>query len=190
MESCNQTRHFPWYVLGFSAALSKGLERANGESKDSFVLKPRGGVDWARHTGALATDDLLFDSYHYPQLTRPSSSASFTHLTLFICLQVVLVVAADVEAVALKAVEEVALKAVGIVVVGEVGEAPIAVAVVALHQSTELEFPMESVPIFGPPVLATAHSTAGSSMKPDPRCPWYPRQRQKINRQTFSLGKD
>ena len=90
-------------------------------------------------------------------------------------------------------VEAVAFKAVGIVVVGEAGEVPIAVAVVALHQPIELEFPEESAPIIGPTVLATVHSTVGSSTKSNPldsEVPWYPRQRQKINRQTFSLGKD
>ncbi|KAH9008021.1 hypothetical protein EDB84DRAFT_1584586 [Lactarius hengduanensis] len=50
-------------------------------------------------------------------------------------IQIVLVAAADVEAEA--------LKAVGIVAVEEVGEAPMAVAVVAPHLSTELEFPEE-----------------------------------------------
>ena len=161
------------------------------------MLKPRGGVDWARHTGAPATQapspqDLLFHSYHYPQLTRPSSSVAYfsEHILPFSCLQVVLVVAVDVEAVALKVVEEEALKAVGIVVVEEVGAAQIAVAVVAPHQSTELEFPEESAPFIGRTVLATVPSNARSSTKLSPRCPWYPRQRQKINRRTFSLAKD
>ena len=158
------------------------------------MLKPRGGVDWARHTGAPSTQapspqDLLFHSYHYPQLTRPSSSVAYfsEHILPFSCLQVALVVAVDVEAVDLKVVEEEALKAVGL---EEVGEAPIAVAVVAPHQSTELEFLEESAPFIGPTVLATVPSTARSSTKLSPRCPWYPRQRQKINRQTFSLAKD
>jgi hypothetical protein len=49
------------------------LGRANGESKDSVALKPR-GVHWpgARHIGALATQTLtlfkLFDSCYFPQL--------------------------------------------------------------------------------------------------------------------------
>ena len=62
-------------------------------------------------------------------------------------------------------VEVEALKAVGIVVVEEVGEAPMVVAVVGPHLSTELEFPEESVPFIGLKVLATAHSTARSSTK-------------------------
>ena len=72
-------------------------------------------------------------------------------------------------------VEAVALKAVGIVVVEEIGEAPMAVAVVAPHRSTELEFPEESALFIGPTVPATVHSTAGSSMKSNPRgseIPW------------------
>ena len=69
----------------------------------------------------------------------------------------------------------VALKAVGIVVVEEVVEAPIVVDVVAPHQSTEMRFPEESALFIGPTVPATVHSTAGSSMKSNPRgseIPW------------------
>jgi hypothetical protein len=60
---------------------------------------------------------------------------------------------------------EEALRAVGVVVVEEVGEAPMVVAVVAPHLSTELEFPEEFARIIGLQVLATAHSTAHSSTK-------------------------
>jgi hypothetical protein len=58
-----------------------------------------------------------------------------------------------------------ALKAVGIVVVEEVGEAPMAVVVVAPYLSTELEFPEEFARIIGPQVFATGHLTAHSSTK-------------------------
>ena len=64
-----------------------------------------------------------------------------------------------------------ALKAVGIVVVEGV-EAPtaVAVAVAAPHLSTELEFPEGFALFIGRLVLATARSTARSSMKQNPRC--------------------
>ena len=49
------------------------LGRANGESKDSIALKPR-GVHWpgARHIDALATQtlSLVLDSYPFPQLSH------------------------------------------------------------------------------------------------------------------------
>ena len=76
----------------------------------------------------------------------------------------------------------------GIVVVEE--EVGGAVAVVPL--STELEFPVEFARFIGLQVLAIVHSNARSNTKQSPRCwglPWYPQQRPKINRQTFSLGK-
>ena len=171
------------------------------------MLKPRGGVDWARHTGAPSTQapspqDLLFHSYHYPQLTRPSSSVAYfsEHILPFSCLQVVLVVAVDVEAVALKVVEEEVLKAVGIVVVEgsvEVKGLPMAmvmaVAVVAPHLSIEVEFPEVFATFFGLMVPVTASSTARSSTSKNPRrrrLPRYPPQRSKINCQIFSLAKD
>jgi hypothetical protein len=62
-------------------------------------------------------------------------------------------------------VETGALKAVGIVVVEVVGEVPMAVAVVAPHLSTELEFPEEYAHFFGQRVFAIAHSIARTSTK-------------------------
>jgi hypothetical protein len=98
------------------------------------------------------------------------------------------VAAADVEAEA--------LKAVGIVVVegiGEVGEAPMAVAVAVVaphhHLSTEQAFPEEFALFIGRLVLATAYSTARSSTKQNPRrwrLPRHPPQRPTISRQNFS----
>ena len=89
-----------------------------------------------------------------------------------------------------------ALKAVGIVVVEEVeevGELPMAVAVVPPRPSTELEFPEEFATFFGLVVAVTASSTARSSTSKNPRrrrLPQYLPQRPKINCQIFSLGKD
>jgi len=148
---------------GFSAALSKQgdicrVGQANGESKDSdsYALKPRG----LGYGLATQGPGLLLDSYHHPQLTHPSSSTTQICSELlysFKCQRIVLVAAADVEAEA--------LKAVGIVVVEEVGEALMAVAVVAPHLSTELELPEESAFFIGRLVLVIARSTARSSTK-------------------------
>ena len=52
-----------------------------------------------------------------------------------------------------------------VVVVVEAGEAPMAVAVVAPHLSTELEFPVEFARFIGLRALATVHSNARSSTK-------------------------
>ncbi len=115
------------------------------------MLKPRGLGSPHRRP---ATPISILNSPNHPLAHLTFCSE---HIYSFKCQQIVLVAAADVEAEA--------LKAVGIVVVEEVGEAPMAVAVVAPHLSTELEFPEEYALFIGRLVLATTRSTARSSMK-------------------------